>query len=480
MTVNPTAYEQYLLELMNWARANPLAEANFLGIDLNQALPPGTISSTPKQPLALNAELIIAARAHSQWMLATDTFSHTGINGSTPRERIEAAGYKLIPPWSVGENIAWNGTTGGLDLVNSVLTAHEGLFRSAGHRVNLLKDDFKEVGLGFIPGQFTAGSTTYNAGMVTQKFAYSGHTSYLTGVILDDLNGNGFYDVGEGVGGVNITAMGTTGTFSTQSWGAGGYNLALPNGSYTVTYSYAGQELTSDVLIAGRNVKLDVFLDDMGGGSGGNVIYGTSGHDDLFGTAGDDLFVGSAGNDFINGGPGIDTVIYSGPRSHFWVTLQPEGDIIVDKPNGLDLLVSIERAEFTNGTLLFGMESYNADAAYLLYGGAFDRIPDEGGFLFWVYQWLDIGRSLHQAAASFIASPEFISLYGTGLSNSQFVDQLYFNVLGRPGEQQGVEFWNQYLDSGAGDRAMVLVHFTQLPEYVGITWPDMENGYWVI
>jgi hypothetical protein len=480
MTVNPTAYEQYLLELVNWARANPLGEANLLGIDLNQSLAPGTISPTPKQPLVLNAELISAARGHSQWMLATDTFSHTGINGSTPRARIEAAGYKLVPPWSVGENIAWNGTTGSLNLTNSVLMAHEGLFRSAGHRVNLMNGDFKEVGLGVIPGQFTV----YNAGMVTQKFAYSGYQSYLTGVILDDLNGNSFYDVGEGVGGVKITAMGTTGTFTTHSWGAGGYNLALPNGSYTVTYSFGGKELFADVLIAGKNVKVDVFLEDMGGGGGGGggpgPIYGTSGHDDLFGTAGNDLFIGSAGHDFIDGGPGIDTVIYSGPRGHFWVSLQPDGDIIIDKPNGVDVLVSIERVEFSNGTLLFGIESHNADAAYRLYGGAFDRTPDEGGFLFWVHQWLDIGRTLHQAAAAFIASPEFISLYGTGLSNSQFVNQLYFNVLGRPGEQQGVEFWNSYLNSGAGDRAMVLVHFTQLPEYVGTSLPDMENGYWVI
>lgn len=474
MNVNPTAYEQYLLELMNWARANPLGEANLLGIDLNQSLAPGTISSAPKQPLVLNAELINAARAHSQWMLVTDTFSHTGVNGSTPRARIEAAGYKLLPPWSVGENIAWNGTTGTLNLESSVLTAHEGLFRSAGHRVNLLEDNFKEVGLGFVPGQFTASGTIYNAGMTTQKFAYSGHLSYLTGVILDDLNGNNFYDVGEGVGGVAITAMGTTGTFSTHSWGAGGYNLALPNGSYTVTYSFAGQELTRDISIAGKNVKVDVLLEEMGSGPGMGPIFGTSGHDNLFGTAGDDLFIGSAGDDFIDGGRGIDTVTYSAPRSHFWVSLEPNGDIIIDKPNGADILVAIERVEFTNGTLLFGIDSDGTDAAYRLYGGAFDRTPDEGGFLFWVYQWLDLGRTLHQAAASFIASPEFISLYGAGLSNSQFVDQLYFNVLGRPGEVQGVEFWNHYLDSGMGDRAMVLVHFTQLPEYVGTSQPDME------
>lgn len=273
--------------------------------------------------------------------------------------------------------------------------------------------------------------------------------------------------------------MGTTGTFSTQSWNAGGYNLALPNGSYTVTYTYGGQELTSNVVIAGKNVKLDVFLDDMGAGSDGAIIAGTSANDNLFGTAGDDIFIGSAGNDFIDGGPGIDTLVYSGPRSHFWVSLEPNGDILIDKPNGADILISIERVEFTNGTLLFGIDSDGAAAAYRLYGGAFDRTPDEDGFLFWVYEWLDRGRTLQDAAALFIASPEFTSHYGTGLSNSQFVDQLYL-MLDRPGDEGGVNFWNQYLDSAAGDRATALVHFTQLAEYVETSTPDIMNGYWVM
>ena len=42
----PTAYEQYFLELVNRARANPGGEAARLGIDLNQGLAAGTISAT--------------------------------------------------------------------------------------------------------------------------------------------------------------------------------------------------------------------------------------------------------------------------------------------------------------------------------------------------------------------------------------------------------------------------------------------------
>lgn len=44
--LNP--YEQYLLELINRARADPGAEAARLGISLNQGLSPGTIWDTEK------------------------------------------------------------------------------------------------------------------------------------------------------------------------------------------------------------------------------------------------------------------------------------------------------------------------------------------------------------------------------------------------------------------------------------------------
>ena len=80
----PTAVEQYVVELINRARANPAAEAARDGIDLNEGLKAGTISPAAKQPLALNPYLTDAARGHSQWMIDHDTFNHTGANGSSP------------------------------------------------------------------------------------------------------------------------------------------------------------------------------------------------------------------------------------------------------------------------------------------------------------------------------------------------------------------------------------------------------------
>src|SRR5438874_9514928 len=83
----PTAIEQYVIELINRARANPAGEAARYGIDLNEGLSAGTISGDASQPLAVTPYLVDSARRHSKWMIDTDTFSHTGAGGSNPKDR---------------------------------------------------------------------------------------------------------------------------------------------------------------------------------------------------------------------------------------------------------------------------------------------------------------------------------------------------------------------------------------------------------
>lgn len=62
LSAGPTVYEQYLLSLVNRARANPAGEAALYGIDLNEGVPADELISTaPKQPLAFNPYLNSAA-----------------------------------------------------------------------------------------------------------------------------------------------------------------------------------------------------------------------------------------------------------------------------------------------------------------------------------------------------------------------------------------------------------------------------------
>src|SRR5689334_571079 len=106
-----TAVDQYLVEMINRARLDPAAEAARLGIDLNQGLAAGTLTAAVKQPLAVNLKLVQAAHNHDVWMLDNNVFSHTGVNDSSPGDRMAAAGYSFTGSWTWGENIAWRGTT---------------------------------------------------------------------------------------------------------------------------------------------------------------------------------------------------------------------------------------------------------------------------------------------------------------------------------------------------------------------------------
>ncbi len=254
----PTAQEVLVVELVNRARANPGAEAARFGIGLNDGITGTQISDTPKQPLAHNLLLIESARLHSQWMLDEDIFSHTGINNSTPHERMQAAGYVFTGSWTSGENIAWGGTTANnINLTSYAVSQHEGLFKSPGHRVNILNGNFRELGVGQKQGYFMQDGRNYLSSMLTQNFARSGSNYFLTGVIYDDKNNNEFYDVGEGLSGITISINNK----SYVVYSTGAYAIPLANGSYDL--SITGDALSTPVYysvqISNQNRKLDVI-----------------------------------------------------------------------------------------------------------------------------------------------------------------------------------------------------------------------------
>lgn len=255
----PTDYEQLMLELVNRARADPAAEAARLGIGLNDGLDAGTISPEPKPPLAFHPFLIASARGHSQWMLDEDTFSHTGAGGSSPGDRMAAAGYVFSGTWTLGENIGWGGTTGTLDLLQQTRERHDALFISSGHRVNICGVNFRDVGLGILTGVFTG----YNAAMVTQNFAASGAQPHrlLTGVVFRDLNGNGLYDPGEGIPGVTVIPGG--GEWQAVTSSSGGYAVPFSETSGVQDVTFTGAALARaeqrQFVRADSNVKLDMI-----------------------------------------------------------------------------------------------------------------------------------------------------------------------------------------------------------------------------
>ena len=272
---DPTNDEQYYLELINRARANPTAEgtrlatttdSNVLGaytsFGVNLVLMQSQFALIPAQPpLSLNAVLSTAARAHSQNMLQNNYQGHNGPDGSlSTRLQSYTSGAN---GWSIGENVyaysksVWYGHAGfEVDWGGSAATG--GMQSPPGHRNNIHSATFREVGIGVVLGS-NGGSGGVGPQLVTQDFGTRGGLlPFVTGVVYRDLNGNGFYNPGEGVGGVTVNVSGAN--FYAVTASSGGYSVPVPgNGSYTVTFS-GGSVPTNQQNVSvtgGQNVKVD-------------------------------------------------------------------------------------------------------------------------------------------------------------------------------------------------------------------------------
>jgi uncharacterized protein YkwD len=100
------------------------------------------------QPLRENARLRRAAVAHSADMVRGGYFAHTTPDGETFVDRIVDAGYtRQYDGWTLGENLAW-----GTGSVGTARALHEALMRSSGHRANILKAAYRELGIGVRAG----------------------------------------------------------------------------------------------------------------------------------------------------------------------------------------------------------------------------------------------------------------------------------------------------------------------------------------
>ena len=108
----------------------------------------GERSDAGLRPLKENGKLEKAAIGHSNRMVQQQFFDHVDERGSDPVARIKAAGYiPSVGAWTVGENLAWG--SGSLATPKSIVAAW---MRSSGHRDNILRPDFKEIGFGVVTG----------------------------------------------------------------------------------------------------------------------------------------------------------------------------------------------------------------------------------------------------------------------------------------------------------------------------------------
>ena len=293
---NPSDDAQLYLEYVNRARADAIVEANrlaaetdsditsaygFFGINTQDIISQFTTSvnnglmDQVAQPLAFNANLNQAAELHTQDMFNNSFQGHVSSSNppspfspnATLSGRVNAVGYS----WQgLGENVFSHADSprqghAGFDVdwgnsdnssspgYNSAFNG-QGMQNPAGHRLSIHNDSFKEVGIGVVNG--TNGSV--GPQLVTQDFGNPGATTLITGVVFEDLDGDNFYDIGEGRSGVRVDVDGS-GFFAISS-DSGGYAVPVSgDGAYDVMFS--GDGFADFMAVAnvagGKNVKID-------------------------------------------------------------------------------------------------------------------------------------------------------------------------------------------------------------------------------
>jgi uncharacterized protein YkwD len=272
----PTAQEQYMLELVNLARTNPTQMADWISshIDGNDKATMNAYntdlsaeleairSSTPTQPLAWNSTLSGTADSQSQYQADNEVQTHTGPNGVSLEQRLDAAGY--TDRLADGENAYAYAKS--VDHAMKAFLIDWGV-ASHGHRGNLLQPDtpadrmYNEVGIGIVA---TDPGSKVGPFVMTQDFGRRDNSqSELVGVVFKDQDGDHFYTPGEGQGGVTIEVDDASGekVAETSTWGSGGYQIPLAPGSYKVTALVNNQIVRSqNVTIGDVNVKVDYDL----------------------------------------------------------------------------------------------------------------------------------------------------------------------------------------------------------------------------
>ncbi|GMG81859.1 hypothetical protein LNKW23_10720 [Paralimibaculum aggregatum] len=339
---------------------------------------------------------------------------------------------------------------------------------------------------------------------------------------FDSLDGGGGNDFIDGDNG-NDTLLGGDGADTLDGWT--GNDLLRGGGGHDSLLGFSG----ADTLEGGDGN--DTLLgeseaDRLLGGNGNDVLDGGPGSDTVLAGNGNDQILmfplSFIGNEVIDGGGGRDAVVYDGARSAFTIT-EAGGSVTVAGPGGIDTLTGVDTLEFADGATVFlttarirsGFSLVDAEAnreigavdIAFLYEAGLNRngAIDSGGLNFWI----DVfegdyvaetnlhgqGLSFNAIALFFFDSAEFAALvrdaYGLNatpdnISNAQYLDLLYENILGREPEPLGRAFWLSALDAGL-PRHVVLAEFAKSPENQTVDPPfdplaleEVEPGTWEI
>ena len=164
---------------------------------------------------------------------------------------------------------------------------------------------------------------------------------------------------------------------------------------------------------------------------------------------------------------------------NYWLGLMSQG-----MPREVVLVSFIFSPEFVNFTeAIFGNTAVRAeiDTVIDFYRGLLSRLPDSGGFNFWLARFraaqcqssAAVTAQVEAISGAYVSSPEYSA---RDRSNAEFVGDMYNAFMRRGGDLAGVQFWISQLDSGALTRESVRKAFIGSPEFTARVNDVIDQG----
>lgn len=270
LQLEPTPEATLALEMLNRARQDPALEAQRIrnapalrtpSIPIDWEMFEREVAAfKTAPPLIFDPVLAAAALNHARYTLKHQHFGHeefpdnAGSTGRFTRDRLEflksplsavrlsecAFGRALSPEHDHWSNLVDDGPGG-----------TGGMQAGRGHRAALLDPAFRRVGIAYAPWD---GRDEFAAVRVF-SVGYEGERG-IGGVCYLDLDGDRCYDLGEGIGGIEIEIERGT---HTRSWNSGAYALTTKHsGKLTLRAHLHDLEFRAEVPAGTANFKFDV------------------------------------------------------------------------------------------------------------------------------------------------------------------------------------------------------------------------------
>ncbi len=258
--------------------------------------------------------------------------------------------------------------------------------------------------------------------------------------------------------------------------GYGGINTVVYNGNlsnFTITKSSSGYIVTDNTGANGTdsitNIQILKFSDQSVTLDGKTVPITSFTTQSTIALPAANTAVSGSGLDILNMGSQLS--------SAYTMTSNGDGSFDLVTAGSTNHIAGVLQVQFADKTMTIAPTGSLSEETALLYQAALDRQPDANGLAYWdrvvttepntltVNSASGAYSGIISIASGFTGSTEFHAKYGTSLTPTQFVTQLYSNVLDRLPDSGGLGYWVSQINGGAS-REQILAGFAASTEAI--------------